>query len=125
MGDNFAFTTDAIRSAVTAGATIINCPDTIGGTCYLQGQNYFVNNSIPGTVKTINIHGKLIAFGVTLVAGNAFSRKYPDIANSFREANDRRNKLPNIHPYDTNTLSRNVYLKAQERNRLVAKLKIA
>lgn len=76
-------------------------------------------------MKTINIHGKLIAFGVTLVAGNAFSRKYPDIANSFREANDRRNKLPNIHPYDTKTLSRNVYLKAQERNRLVAKLKIA
>jgi retron-type reverse transcriptase len=103
----------------------LECQNSFNHALFLELQNYFVNNSIPGTVKTIDKHGKLIAFGVTLVASNAFSRQYPDIASSFREANDRRNKLPNIHPYDTKTLSRNVYLKAQERNRLVAKLKIA
>lgn len=43
MGDNFDFTTDVIRAAVSAGATIINCPDTIGGGHELQGDDYFVN----------------------------------------------------------------------------------
>jgi 2-isopropylmalate synthase len=42
MGANFDFATDAIRAAVSAGARIINCPDTIGGACRLQGDDYFV-----------------------------------------------------------------------------------
>lgn len=44
MGDNFDFVSDVIRAAVAAGASIINCPDTIGGACYLQGDDYFVEN---------------------------------------------------------------------------------
>jgi 2-isopropylmalate synthase len=31
VGENFDFTTELIRAAVDAGATTINCPDTIGG----------------------------------------------------------------------------------------------
>ena len=30
MGENFDFTTDVISAAIAAGATTINCPDTIG-----------------------------------------------------------------------------------------------
>lgn len=46
MANNFDFVTELIETAISAGATIINCPDTIGGACYLQGQNYFVNKMI-------------------------------------------------------------------------------
>ncbi len=42
MRENFDFTTELIRAAVAAGATIINCPDTIGGACALEGDEYFV-----------------------------------------------------------------------------------
>ena len=42
QGDNFNFTTEVIFAAIEAGASIINCPDTIGGACELQGDNYFV-----------------------------------------------------------------------------------
>jgi 2-isopropylmalate synthase len=42
MGENFDFVTDVIRAAISAGATIINCPDTIGGACKWQGKDYFV-----------------------------------------------------------------------------------
>ncbi len=41
--ENFDFVTDLIRSAVSAGATIINCPDTIGGASHYQGADYFIN----------------------------------------------------------------------------------
>ena len=42
MRENFDFVTELIRAAVAAGATIINCPDTIGGACSLEGEEYFV-----------------------------------------------------------------------------------
>jgi len=44
MGENFDFTTDVIRAAISAGATIINCPDTIGGSAVYEGDSYFVKN---------------------------------------------------------------------------------
>lgn len=46
MGDTFNFVTDVIDTAIQAGATIINCPDTIGGACYLQGKDFFVNKMV-------------------------------------------------------------------------------
>ncbi|MCX7552760.1 hypothetical protein OS175_02620 [Marinicella sp. S1101] len=44
MGNNFDFTTELISTAIAAGATTINCPDTIGRACHLQGDDYFVNH---------------------------------------------------------------------------------
>jgi len=44
MGENFDFTTEVISAAIGAGANTINCPDTIGRACYLQGDDYFVNH---------------------------------------------------------------------------------
>ena len=52
MGKNFDFVTELIRAAITAGATIINCPDTIGGASTFQGENYFVNK--------MNLHANII-----------------------------------------------------------------
>ena len=46
IGDTFDYVTDIIRAAVTAGATIINCPDTIGGACEREGDGYFVKNMV-------------------------------------------------------------------------------
>ncbi len=46
MGNTFDFVTAVIATAIQAGATIINCPDTIGGACYLQGDDFFVNKMV-------------------------------------------------------------------------------
>jgi 2-isopropylmalate synthase len=53
MGENFDFVTDLISAAVGAGATVINCPDTIGGASALEGSSYFVNH--------MRIHAERIA----------------------------------------------------------------
>lgn len=42
--ENFNFVTELIRAAIKGGATIINCPDTIGGASRFQGDEYFVNS---------------------------------------------------------------------------------
>lgn len=44
MHDNFDFVTDLIRAAVSAGARVVNCPDTIGGAARIEGEAYFVKN---------------------------------------------------------------------------------
>lgn len=41
--DNFDFVTNLIRQVIQSGATIINCPDTIGGASHYQGEDYFVH----------------------------------------------------------------------------------
>ena len=43
QGENFDFVSDLIRTVIAAGATIINCPDTIGGASRHQGDAYFVH----------------------------------------------------------------------------------
>jgi 2-isopropylmalate synthase len=53
MGENFDFVTDLIRAAVGAGATVINCPDTIGGASRYEGDAYFV--------KKMQQHAAIIA----------------------------------------------------------------
>ncbi|HQH26215.1 MAG TPA: alpha-isopropylmalate synthase regulatory domain-containing protein [Oligoflexia bacterium] len=53
MDGNFDFTADLIRAAVEAGALVINCPDTIGGSCHLEGEEYFVHK--------MNRHAEIIA----------------------------------------------------------------
>lgn len=52
-GDNFDFVTDLIRAAVEAGVRVINCPDTLGAACSLQGADYFVNK--------LNRHAAIVA----------------------------------------------------------------
>lgn len=52
MGKNFDFVTDLIRAAVSAGVSVINCPDTIGGASRFEGENYFV--------KKMQIHAEII-----------------------------------------------------------------
>lgn len=53
MRSNFDFTTDCIRAAVEAGAYVINCPDTTGGACEFEGEEYFVSK--------MNRHAEIIA----------------------------------------------------------------
>jgi 2-isopropylmalate synthase len=42
LGDHFDYVGDLVRAAVEAGASVINCPDTIGGACRREGEQYFV-----------------------------------------------------------------------------------
>ena len=78
-----------------------------------------------GIVTTHSNSGQLVDYGMTLQNTNPFSNAHPNIANAFRAMNDRRNKLPGSHPYEKKTAKQTRYLTAQERNQLVASLRIA
>ena len=44
MAEHFDFVTDLIRAAVSAGAAVVNCPDTTGAASRFQGDHYFVES---------------------------------------------------------------------------------
>ena len=92
---------------------------------FLSLQAHLGSIGAPGIVKTKDKHGKLLDYGVTLDATNQFSKKYPLIADCFRQMNSRRNNLPLAHPYEKKRAGRNLYLRAQERNRFVSQLRKA
>ncbi|MCF6764814.1 2-isopropylmalate synthase [Thiotrichales bacterium 19S3-7] len=52
LGDKFDYVSALFKAAVSAGATILNCPDTIGGASKHQGDDYFV--------KHMNQHAQII-----------------------------------------------------------------
>lgn len=107
---------------------------------WLADQNSFNNSlfimmietltrlNLPGNNVSLNQpDGRRRNFG-TLVSRNNmndFVRHYPNIADAFHSANDRRNNLPGSHPYDLKSHARTKPLTAQERANLTQQLKIA
>ena len=50
--DNFEFGTSLLDAAVRWWATVLNCPDTIGGSSWMQGEDYFIHK--------INAHSDIL-----------------------------------------------------------------
>lgn len=66
--------------------------------------------------KTVDVNGELVPYGVLLNALAPFAKKYGRIANTFRELHQRRNTIPEAHPYDLRTAKRSTFLRKGERN---------
>jgi hypothetical protein len=87
---------------------------------------HFLNSrNLQGGRSLIGRDGRIIKYGVLLDTNSAFSIAHPDIANPFRDVNDRRNKLPGSHPYDEKGGSQNKYLASPEQNFLRVRLQLA
>ena len=101
------------------------CQNSFNQTVFLALQRYLADTGHPAACTTVNKKGQLINFGVTLDANQPFSKNCPTIGDCFRDMNARRNHLPVSHPYEKKTAAQSLYLKAQERNQFVAKLRTA
>lgn len=77
-----------------------------------------------GRTVFVDAKGKLIKYGTLLDKNQAFSRTHPQIADSLRAVNQRRNKEPESHPYDERTGNRTKYLTKHEQSQLKAQLTI-
>jgi hypothetical protein len=86
---------------------------------------FLISNNLPGVIKLKDKNGKLIKFGVLLDRQKPLSKSYPKIADPFRKANQRRNKLPGSHPYDEKGGAKNTYLKLNEQMKLKGLFSVA
>lgn len=101
------------------------CQNSFNHAIFIALQRHLNETGKPGACTFLNRKDQLVDFGVMLDQSGPFSKQYPDIANCFREMNERRNRLPVAHPYEKKTGVQTRHLKAQERNRFVGKLRKA
>jgi len=101
------------------------CQNSFNQTVFLALQRHLAATSHPAACTIINKKGLLVDFGVTLDHNGPFSKNCPSIGDCYRDMNTRRNHLPVSHPYEKKTAAQSRYLKAQERNEFVAKLRTA
>jgi len=101
------------------------CQNSFNQTVFLALQRHLAAAGHPSSCTTIDNKGQLVDFGVALDANGPFSRNSPSIGDCFREMNVRRNHLPVSHPYEKKTVAQSQHLKAQERNRFIARLRTA
>ena len=101
------------------------CQNSFNQIVFLALQRHLAATNHPAACTTVDKNGQLVDFGVTLDRHGPFSRNFPNIGTCFREMNARRNHLPVAHPYEKKTAAQSHYLKAQERDRIVAQLRTA
>lgn len=77
---------------------------------------------LPGALTTIYADGKLKTFGLLLDVNAAFARQFPDMATKLRATNERRNSIPDSHPFETKTGKQTRRLAVRERDALKAGL---
>ena len=86
---------------------------------------FLTQRNLAGARSLVRRDGKIIKFGVLLDVNAPFYRAHPNIAGPFRDANERRNKLPGSHPYDEKGGDQSQYLTSREQSGLASKLKLA
>jgi len=85
-------------------------------------QQYLGQNALPGAMPLADAKGKLRTFGQLLDANAAFARQFPNIATPLRATNDRRNCIPDSHPFETKGGRQTKHLRARERDALKLQL---
>ena len=96
--------------------------NSFNNAVFIAFQKWLDEHNMPGTVALTDQTGKLKQFGQMLNANNQFSRLFPTIADAFRALNNRRNTVPEAHPYKR-TGKRTEPLRAAEQKGLITKLK--
>jgi hypothetical protein len=87
-------------------------------------QNFLKSKRLPGALELRFPNGKLKTFGLLLDANAAFARAFPAMATSLRASNERRNSIPDSHPYESKTGQRTKRLKVRERDALKLQLAV-
>ena len=72
----------------------------------------------PGALGTLYPDGRLKTFGLLLDANAAFARQFPVMAGALRTTNERRNSIPDSHPFETKTGKKTRRLAVRERDAL-------
>ncbi|MBA3916300.1 MAG: hypothetical protein H0X25_21130 [Acidobacteriales bacterium] len=89
-------------------------------------QKYLADNNLAGAVPLVDGTGqRLRTFGQLLDANAAFAREFTAIATALRAANDRRNRIPDSHPFETKGGKQTKHLQSRERDALKAQLATA
>jgi hypothetical protein len=81
-------------------------------------QAFLHAKNLPGAVVMLDLKNRLHPFGRLLDQNTAFSRAFPTLSACLRAGNDRRNSIPDSHPFEFKSLQRTKRLKVRQRDAL-------
>lgn len=81
-------------------------------------QDVLNSEGLPGAMSRKGRTGKWISFGVMLKAAAPFAQQFPAMAAALRSTNNRRNSIPDSHPFEFKTGQQTKHLKVRERDRI-------
>lgn len=79
-------------------------------------QDVLSTEGLAGAMPRKGKTGKWISFGVMLEAAAPFAQQFPAMASALRSTNDRRNSIPDSHPFEFKTGQKTKPLKVRERD---------
>ncbi len=100
----------------------LSSQNSFNDTLFRAFQAYLQLKSLPGVVQMLDPKGKLHPLGRLLDKDTAFSRAFPTLSGSLRSSNDRRNSIPDSHPFELKSGKPTKRLRVRERNVLKVKL---
>jgi hypothetical protein len=86
-------------------------------------QDVLNSEGLPGAMARKGKTDKWISFGVMLEASAPFAKQFPMMATTLRTTNERRNSIPDSHPFEFKTGQKTKHLKVRERDTIKAELK--
>jgi hypothetical protein len=103
----------------------LSCQNSFNDAAFRSFQAFLQANGLAGTMKMLDPKGRLHTFGRLLDKDNAFSKAHPRLSASLRAGNDRRNSIPDSHPFEFKSGNRTKRLRVRERGQLTAKFAVA
>jgi hypothetical protein len=79
-------------------------------------QDVLNTEGLPGAMARKGKTNKWISFGVMLEGAAPFAQQFPAMAAALRSTNDRRNSIPDSHPFEFKTGQKTKHLKVRERD---------
>lgn len=92
------------------------CQNSFNDAVFRAFQDVLNRKGLPGAMPRKGRTGRWIAYGVMLEPTAPFAQKFPTIASAFRSMNERRNSIPDSHPFEFKTGRTTKPLKVRERN---------
>ncbi|OJV39390.1 MAG: hypothetical protein BGO25_00915 [Acidobacteriales bacterium 59-55] len=85
-------------------------------------QDVLMAQGLPGAMSRRNRNNQWVSFGVMLQPQAPFACEFPLIAATFLSTNERRNGIPDSHPFEFRTGQKTKHLKVRERDTIKADL---
>jgi hypothetical protein len=118
LGNNYQHALELLLSAdvkfLSDRSGWLSYQNSFNDAVFRAFQAYLASKSPPGGVPTADANGKLFTFGQLRGSSGAFARAHPTLAASFRSGNDRRNRIPSSHPFETKGGKRTKPLRARD-----------
>jgi hypothetical protein len=122
LGDNYQHALELLLTAevkfLSDRSGWLSSQNSFNDAVFRAFQVFLQSRSLSGAMNMLDPKGKLHPFGRLLDKDTAFSKAFPVMSAFLRAGNDRRNSIPDSHPFEFKSGKRTRRLRVRERDNL-------